>query len=366
MILGADPDQLNTVAQRISSRADDYDNAGEDINYWLRRMDWHGPQADAFRSLYDSRMRPQLQAVATALREAASVLRANAAQQQAASGEKRGNIPGYALPPDGGNRVENLLDDARRIKDIIDSFWRPPFPGLPFPFPGLPSPGLPIVGLPSIVLFGSTALHVFEISDFLRMHGGKPAGNLVGRSADQLRSFGLNRVLGSGAGKTLGVAGAVWSAATMPSEIQEFVQDLGEWDWNDEASIKEGINSFTDIMIGAGSIAMVIPGGAPVGIGLMGIGLLVKGAVHVVDGDVVGDALWKAGEFGNEAVDFVGDVGESAVEFGGDVRESAIEFAGDVGESAVEFGGDVRESAIEFTGDVEDAIFSGAKKFLGW
>ena len=192
MILGADPDQLNTVAQRISSRADDYDNADEHINYWLRRMDWHGPQADAFRSLYHSRMRPQLQAVATELRQAASELRANAAQQQAASGEKRGNIPGCALPPDGGNWVENLLDDARRIKDIIDSFSRPPFPVLPFPFPGLPFPGLPIVGLPFIgppgiglfgSAFGSTALNLFAIGDFLRMHGGKPAGYLVGRLA---------------------------------------------------------------------------------------------------------------------------------------------------------------------------------------
>ena len=112
----------------------------------------------------------------------------------------------------------------------------------------------------------------------------------------------------------------------MPFEIQEFVQDLGEWDWNDEASIKEGINSFTDIMIGAGSIAMVIPGGAPVGVGIDGESdYLVKGAVHVVDGDVVGDALWKAWEFGNEAVDFVGDVGESAIDFVGDVGESAID-----------------------------------------
>ena len=355
MILGADPDQLNTVAQRISSRADDYDDAGEQINYWLRRMDWHGPQADAFRSLYHSRMRPELQAVATELRQAASELRANAAQQQAASGEKGSHIPGCALPPDGGNWVENLLDDARKIKDIIDSFSRPPFPVLPFPFPGLPFPGLPIVGQPfigppGIGLFGSafgpTALSLFEIGDFLRLHGGKPAGYLVGRLADQLSPFGLDRLVGSGAGKALGVAGAAWSAATMPFEIHDFVQDLQKWDWNDEASIKQGINSFTDIMIGAGSIAMIIPGGAPIGVGLMGVGYLVKGAVHVIDGDAVGDALWKAWEFGNDAVEFVGDVGESAIDLVGDVGESAIDFIGDVGESA---GG----------------LLNGAKNFFG-
>ena len=330
MILGADPDQLNTVAQRISSRADDYDDAGEQINYWLRRMDWHGPQADAFRSLYHSRMRPQLQSVATELRQAASELRANAAQQQAASGEKSGSIPGCALPPDGGNWLENLLDDNRILRDILDSFTHPPFPGLPFPglpFPGLPFPPFP--GLPGIGLFGSafgsTALSLFEIGDFLRLHGGKPASFLVGRLADQLSPFGLDRLVGSGAGKALGIAGAAWSAATMPFEIHDFVQDLRQWDWNDEASIKQGINSFTDIMIGAGSIGMIIPGGAPIGVGLMGVGYLVKGAVHVIDGDAVGDALWKAWEFGNDTVDFVGDVGESAIDFVGDVGESAIE-----------------------------------------
>ena len=84
-ILGADPDHLEATAHRLLTHADGYDNASNQIGYCLRRMDWQGPEADQFRSNFESQMRPQLGAAAAFLRETASELRAQAAAQTKAS-----------------------------------------------------------------------------------------------------------------------------------------------------------------------------------------------------------------------------------------------------------------------------------------
>jgi len=80
-ILGADPDQLESTATRVLARADDYDDACNHIAYWLRRMDWQGPEADRFHAMFESQVRPQLAAAAAFLRQAASELRIQASAQ---------------------------------------------------------------------------------------------------------------------------------------------------------------------------------------------------------------------------------------------------------------------------------------------
>lgn len=80
-ILGADPDQLMSTAQRVGALADTYEDSTRQIGYWLQRIDWDGPEAQRFRALYESRMRPRLDEAAGLLRETASELRSQADEQ---------------------------------------------------------------------------------------------------------------------------------------------------------------------------------------------------------------------------------------------------------------------------------------------
>lgn len=95
--LGADPDQLRSAAQRVNSLADDYQDANQQIEYWLRRMDWEGPEAARFTGAYRSRLRPQLDAVAAYLRAASGELRAQADQQTRVSSANEALMPAFVL-----------------------------------------------------------------------------------------------------------------------------------------------------------------------------------------------------------------------------------------------------------------------------
>ena len=80
-ILGADPVQLEQMATRLMTQADVYRDACEKIDSWLRRVNWRGNEAGRFFAVYQSRMRPQIDAAAAALQGTASELRAQAAEQ---------------------------------------------------------------------------------------------------------------------------------------------------------------------------------------------------------------------------------------------------------------------------------------------
>ena len=84
-ILGADPEQLERMAQTLLGYADEYSDAGDRIDRWLRRTGWRGTDADRFFGFYESRMRPQISTAADTLRSAASELRAQAEKQTRAS-----------------------------------------------------------------------------------------------------------------------------------------------------------------------------------------------------------------------------------------------------------------------------------------
>ena len=83
--LGANPEQLDTTAQRLDKGANVYYHASSHLGSVLQRLAWQGPDADRFLATFDSRTRPQLHAAAACLREAASTLRAQAAAQHKTS-----------------------------------------------------------------------------------------------------------------------------------------------------------------------------------------------------------------------------------------------------------------------------------------
>ena len=84
-ILGADPEQLDRMAQALIGYADQYSDAGNTLDNWLRRLSWRGAEADRFFAEYESQMRPKIAAAVVTLRSAASELRAQAEDQSRAS-----------------------------------------------------------------------------------------------------------------------------------------------------------------------------------------------------------------------------------------------------------------------------------------
>ena len=120
-VLGADPEELESTAQRVLALADNYENANQQIGFWLRRMAWEGAEADRFHAMYQSQMHPQLMAAAVFSREASSELRAQAASQTRVSQDAHSAewVCGPPLLPVAGTDEA----DSAGIADTLNDIW---------------------------------------------------------------------------------------------------------------------------------------------------------------------------------------------------------------------------------------------------
>lgn len=82
---GMDPQAVRTFAGQLSSDADQIDSIINTLTAQLHGLQWVGSDATRFNSDWDGTYRPQLHSVSNALRDAATVANANAAQQEQAS-----------------------------------------------------------------------------------------------------------------------------------------------------------------------------------------------------------------------------------------------------------------------------------------
>ena len=235
MILGADPDQLEATAARVLARADEYDDACNHIAHWMRRMDWQGPEAERFQATFESQMRPQLNAAAAFLRQAAAELRAQATAQfkvsqapdvvgsaslataivsaSLATATQILDAAGFVSP---GREITE--DQGSSWLDSTESFLDMFFPVPTGPFGGMP-PKLPsftdVVGLigmgSDFVGFGSLAYlrHVNALPGF----------------GARLPQFGLERIIGGSGGAAVGGAmaglGVFMGAYNLPGHVGE-------------------------------------------------------------------------------------------------------------------------------------------------
>lgn len=82
---GMDAEAVRTFANQLNSDAEQIETLVNSLTSQLGNVQWIGADATRFTGDWDSTYRPQLQAVSTALRDAATVANSNAAQQEQAS-----------------------------------------------------------------------------------------------------------------------------------------------------------------------------------------------------------------------------------------------------------------------------------------
>ena len=372
VVLGADPDQLESTALRVHARADDYENANNSISFWLRRMDWHGPEAERFQAVYQSQMRPQLDAAAAFLRQAAAELRTQAAAQVAASEDQSavGWICGTPLLPGGGLPVPRF-DDAGNLLGDIWEFGKDVLGG--------------VLDIDTLVGVGYyLARHLGGLPG-LRPGIGSGIGSFVPYVVDRLDDIpSIGKVLGKYGSKALGVVGIGISLWSIPGDVRETFADgrdlseaLTAGDWGAAAeSLEQFVYSFSDIPIDMGGVLF--------GAGLLtgnpylaaaGTGLLVAGGAmklgafafdHLRDPiaeglkntyDFVQDAGQEAGQWLSEETrgirremgEGVSEIGREAAEGYREIREAdgVVETVFETGEAVVETGVEAIEAGVE-------------------
>ena len=84
-MLGMDVDGVRTFANQLNSKADEIESIVNTLTGALDHVQWLGNDAHNFRNEWSSTHRVQLQNVAHALRDAATVANHNASQQEQTS-----------------------------------------------------------------------------------------------------------------------------------------------------------------------------------------------------------------------------------------------------------------------------------------
>lgn len=84
-VYGQDIEQVQQLASQLNAKADDIQNVISQLSSAVSSVHWMGPDADRFRSDWQSQHTAQLKAVVTALRTASQAAKRNAQEQQQAS-----------------------------------------------------------------------------------------------------------------------------------------------------------------------------------------------------------------------------------------------------------------------------------------
>lgn len=90
-VLGADPDQLETLAGRFERRASELAGSRSSLTAMLSRVPWIGADADRFRTTWRREQSRHLDLVVDDLRSMAADLRREAADQRSTSGGIQGS-----------------------------------------------------------------------------------------------------------------------------------------------------------------------------------------------------------------------------------------------------------------------------------
>lgn len=82
---GQDIEQVQNLSSQLNAKADDIQNVITQLSSAISSVQWMGPDADRFRSDWQSQHTAQLKAVVSALRTASQNASRNAQEQQSAS-----------------------------------------------------------------------------------------------------------------------------------------------------------------------------------------------------------------------------------------------------------------------------------------
>lgn len=359
LILGADPDQLDALALRISDHSDYYERLRHDIGQALHRTGWDGPDADRFRNTYNSRLAPQISQAASLLRSAQSDLIRNAAQQRKTSS------------------IISILPPCRDNGAASESDTRSPYTGAPH----LPSPfGLPLwpigpfgpVGQPSIGPYE----YIYVMNGVFEWWRTDPLGpandiydhtsNFLGFSSQVgwLNKFENSTSVGAWMSRNAVVKGVAKYAPYLA--IPSAAYGIWNWkqDWQEATSFDsfaEGMIEVPDLFITAGSVITtlgLIP--TPLSPVLLTIGLGISVGSGIVK---LGGHIWQNSE---EIADVLSEGLENAYRFGEDLFDTGAELVGDIFEAGSELVDDVVDAGTEFIGDVGRATVDVGRRVGSW
>jgi len=125
-MVGADPEELDALAQRFRVLAGKLDSSRASLGSQIHNNPWSGPAAEGFRNDWDGHHSRVLTAVARSLGQAATSLTSNANEQRQASGPAftggHGGVaarPGSASPTGTGNVTGRGVESAAVFASFV-------------------------------------------------------------------------------------------------------------------------------------------------------------------------------------------------------------------------------------------------------
>jgi uncharacterized protein YukE len=218
--LGADPEQLDSLARLFDSSGQTLENLRKRIGAVVYSAPWTGQDAEKFKSEWNSIHVRTLSAAATALAGSASYLRTKAREQVQASSAGTGGAGGGRSGGGGGASPGGPV--ATILKLVHDIH-------------------VPLQGLSWL------ASGIMNVPAFLR----GPVISLVNK-------FPELRTILPGLGPLAGAVGLVYDGTT-------FVQDLQKYGWNAVPTMEAGFNSAADVAGMFPGPGWVISGGIHLG-----------------------------------------------------------------------------------------------------
>lgn len=359
LILGADPDQLDALALRISDHSDYYERLRHDIGQALHRTGWDGPDAYRFRNTYHSRLAPQISQAASLLRSAQSDLIRNAAQQRKTSS------------------IISILPPSRDNGAASESYTPSPFtvaPGLPSPFgfPFWPKGPFGPVGQPYIGPYE----YIYVMNEAFEWWRTDPLGPINDIYDHSSNFLGLASQVGwSNRFKNTTSVGVWMSQNAVVKGVAKYAPYLailsaayGTWNWKQDwqeatsvDSFAEGMIEVPDLSLTAGAVITtlgLIP--TPLSPILLSTGLAISAASGIVK---LGGHIWQNRE---EIAEVLSEGLENAYRFGEDLFDTGAELVGDVFEAGTELVDDVVDAGMEFIGDVGSAMVDVGRRVGSW
>lgn len=290
--LGADTAALREHAQRVVAGSGRLGELHATLTSTVDSVPWEGPDAEAFRADFASRVGGMLGSVRDELGGRAQDLRAEADEQDEVSdGDDGGGAGGGGTagggrdPLDGGlldNPLTRVIETVKAIGTAGGKVY------------GAFKTGRSLVDLARAARTVGDAARSAEV--FIR-------GSMIDEAAGFLGKLGTVGKFGGGALGVLGIVGGISDMISPPHDGWRGVGDR----------VAGGLS----VVGGAGGLAVALGGAAmlgPVGLG-------------VVAAAGVGAALWTAGNLiydNREAIaDFAGNAGETVKDFAGDVKDAA-------------------------------------------
>ncbi|OBF29138.1 hypothetical protein [Mycobacterium sp. ACS4331] len=120
-VVGADVDQLRTLAHTLRQAADRLESASGSVTSQLSGVGWSGPDADRYRSQWHGESQGLMRSAVATLRETASAVERNATDQvQASRADGGAAVTASGLPPSLTHILPYPMIDTSNDNPLVD------------------------------------------------------------------------------------------------------------------------------------------------------------------------------------------------------------------------------------------------------